>query len=48
MLLSAWTRPNPHNGNVLTFPHTSDARKALKNKGRMVATGGLEPPTPAL
>ncbi len=24
---------NPHNGNVLTFPHISEARKALKNRG---------------
>ena len=39
---------NPRNGNVLAFPDISEVRKALKNKGRMVATGGLEPPTPAL
>ena len=39
---------NPRNGNVLAFPNISDARKVLKNKGEVVATGGLEPPTPAL
>ena len=48
MLLSAWNRPNPHNGNVLSFPDISEVRKVLKNKVEVVATGGLEPPTPAL
>ena len=39
---------NSRNGNVLSFPDISEVRKALKNKGEVVATGGLEPPTPAL
>ena len=39
---------NPLSGNVLAFPNLSEARKVLKNKGEVVATGGLEPPTPAL
>ena len=39
---------NPRNGNVLSFPDISEARKVLKSKGEVVATGGLEPPTPAL
>ena len=39
---------NSRNGNVVTFPNISEARKVLKNKEELVATGGLEPPTPAL
>ena len=48
VLRTMQTPPDPRNGNVLAFPNISEARKALKNKGGMVATGGLEPPTPAL
>ena len=35
-------------GNFLAFSSLSEARKVLKNMGEVVATGGLEPPTPAL
>jgi integrase len=38
----------PRNNNVLHFKAIAGSRKSLKNIGGMVATGGLEPPTPAL
>tara|TARA_B100001059_G_scaffold213573_1_gene229555 strand:- start:1 stop:1209 length:1209 start_codon:yes stop_codon:yes gene_type:complete len=39
---------NPRKTSLVSLPNFSVARKVLKNKGEMVATGGLEPPTPAL
>ena len=38
----------PRRNSVLRFKAIEGSRKSLKNIGEMVATGGLEPPTPAL
>ena len=45
---SAWDRANTRSNNILPFKAIAGSRKSLKDIGGMVATGGLEPPTPAL